>query len=206
MKITEPVSELVLGTAGPTDLVRREEETLREGASPTDLAATRAVLPALALGAGSGGSPAGLRARLHASLGRRGRYGIFADRLARMFQIGTADAEALALLLEDPKAWKPFAGWEVIAVEPGEGLKGALSTVVRFQPGTVFPLHEHLGDELNFLLEGGFREAAREGTSCAEVWRGEELFKPAGSAHEFKILPGSVCIAAVLESRGIDIP
>lgn len=203
MKITESVGELVLGTAGPTDLARREQATLREGASPGDLAAARAVLPALALDAGEPGSPASLRARLRASLGRRGRYGIFADRLARMFQIGTADAEGLALLLEDPAAWKPFAGWEVIAVEPGVGLKGALSTIVRFQPGTTFPLHEHLGDELNFLLEGGFREVASGG---AEVWRGEELFKPAGSAHEFTTLAGSVCIAAVLASRGIDIP
>jgi ChrR Cupin-like domain len=203
VKITEPVSEVVLGTAGPTDLVRREDAILREGAAPGDLAAGRAVLPALALGAGEAESPAKLGARLRASLGRRGRYGIFADRLARMFQIGTADAEALALMLEDPKAWRPFAGWEVIAVDPGEGLRGALSTIVRFRPGTTFPLHEHLGDELNFLLEGGFREAAQGG---AEVWRGEELFKPAGSAHEFTILEGGLCIAAVVASRGIDIP
>jgi quercetin dioxygenase-like cupin family protein len=201
VKITEPVTELVLGTEGPTELVRREEALLREGGSPADLAAARAVLPALAQAAGEVVDAAGVRARLHASLGRRGRYGIFADRLARMFQIGTADAEALAKMLEDPKAWKPFAGWEVIAVAPGEGLKGALSTVVKFRPGAIFPMHEHLGDELNFLLEGGFRESS----GGVEVWRGEELFKPAGSSHEFTILPGSVCIAAVVATRGIDL-
>jgi putative transcriptional regulator len=138
----------------------------------------------------------GVRERLFASRARSGKYGIFADRLARFFDLSLADAEALAQRLENSSTFTPFLvdGLELLPVTCGPKCDGAIATVVRIQPGARFPEHAHKGDESMVVLDGGFREVATE----REVWRGEELFSPDGSEHVIEALPGVPCVAAVL--------
>ena len=49
------------------------------------------------------------------------------------------------------------------------------------------------GGETTLVLDGGFVE---DGTG-EEVWRGDELFKPEGSRHSFRVIGDTPCIAAV---------
>jgi len=145
-------------------------------------------------------APTTARDRLLASFERarlQGKYGIFADRVGRLFDLPLSDAEALMLKLEDPNAWMPFVveGVEMIPVEAGAKCKGAIATLVRFKPGSSFPEHLHHGDETMLVLDGGFEE---KGGAGDEVWRGDECWSADGSEHSLVALEGTPCIAAVL--------
>jgi putative transcriptional regulator len=202
-KSPQPVDEFVLTPHTPNELVRGEAELVKGGVDADEIAKARAVLPPLAASLPGGAPPsASLRNRLVASMGRGGRFGLFVDRLGRMFDIPIADAEALARQIEDPSAWRPgiIPGMDIISVMPGPKAAGAICGIGRFQPGVTFPHHEHLGEEFNLVLDGGFVE-----DNGQEIWRGEELYKPAGSQHDFTALPGVPCIAAAVAHGGIDV-
>lgn len=143
--------------------------------------------------------PSSLRDRLLASQRRShaGKFGVFADRIARLFDLSLADAEALLARIEKPEAWAPFLveGLEMIPVAAGPKCTGAIATLVRIQPGASFPEHAHHGDETMFVIDGGFREPSPDGE---EVWRGDEVFRADGTEHALVALPGVPCIAAVL--------
>lgn len=142
-------------------------------------------------------APAGsLRERLLASTKRPGRYGIFVDRVARLFDLPVEKAAHLLGKLERDEAWKPFLvpGTEMIPVRPGEALAGAIATFVRVAPGVRFPDHVHRGVETMVVLDGGFVEP----DSKIEAWRGEETVREDGTEHALLGLPGVPCIVAVL--------
>jgi quercetin dioxygenase-like cupin family protein len=196
--VTDELASLLEGSTA-SGALRRDDALTAAGVSVTDLAGAKAAMAALALAdaAGPEAAPGGLRARLLATMHRGGRYGVFADRLARMFDIPEGDANALCAKLEAGAEWMPFLlpGVEMMPVEAGPKHAGALATLVRLAPGASFPDHAHRGEETMFVLDGGFREAAEGG---AEVWRGEELVRGDGTAHTFAALPGRPCIAAAL--------
>lgn len=143
-----------------------------------------------------------LRARVARSFARGGRYGRFADRVARIFDLPVERAETLLARVEDPSVFVPFTvqGVHMHYFRPGPKHAGAIAAFGRLDPGVHFPEHGHVGDETTFVLEGGFRDH-----DAREVWRGEELFKPAGSSHDFVVIGGEVCVAAVLAIGGIEL-
>jgi putative transcriptional regulator len=137
-----------------------------------------------------------LRDRLLASRTRPGKYGIFVDRVARLFAIPTDKAEYLLKKIEAPESWKPFLvpGTELIPVKAGESLGDAIATFVKVNPGARFPDHIHRGHETMLVLDGGFVEP----DSKLEAWRGEETSREDGTEHALVGLPGVPCVAAVL--------
>lgn len=137
-----------------------------------------------------------LRARLMASRTRPGRYGIFADRIARLFDLPVESATALLDGLTKPEAWKPFLveGTAIIPVETGPKCAGAIATFISVPPGVEFPRHVHRGVETTLVIDGGFVEPATKN----ETWRGEEITRDDGTDHSLVGLPGIPCIAAVL--------
>ncbi|MFO0739813.1 MAG: cupin domain-containing protein [Labilithrix sp.] len=139
---------------------------------------------------------ASLRERLLASRARPGKYGVFVDRIARLFAIPTEKAEHLLAKIESPDAWKPFLveGTELLPVKAGEGLGDVIATFVKVQPGARFPDHVHRGRETMVVLDGGFVEPE----SKLAAWRGEETTREDGSEHALVGLPGVPCVAAVL--------
>jgi hypothetical protein len=141
-----------------------------------------------------------LRGRLVASVKRAGRYGVFADRVARLFDLPVDDAAKLVARLDDPGVWAPWLdGAEMFPVRPGPRLEGAVCGFGRLAAGSRFPHHEHVGDEVTLVLDGGFLDE----DSGVEIWRGEELFKAAGTPHDFVVLEGQQCIAAVAAMGGV---
>ena len=181
----------------PSAVARDEASLARAGVPDTDVAGTKDAVAAIGLTTKAEAPPTGLRERVLASHQRQGRYGVFADRIARLFDLPVADAEALMKRIEQPSEWTAFLveGLEMIPVTAGPKCAGAIATLVRIQPGATFPEHAHRGDETMLVLDGGFREPADGGE---EVWRGDEIFRDDGTEHALLALPGVPCVAAVL--------
>jgi putative transcriptional regulator len=193
-----PALEDLLERRLPSAIARTDAALASAGSANADIAGAKDAVAAIGLASVSPAAPpATLKDRLLASRARSGKYGVFADRLARLFDLSLADAEALTQRLEHPDAWSPFLieGLEMIPVMPGPKLEGAIATLVRIQPGTKFPDHTHRGEETMLVLDGGFKESADDGE---EVWRADELVRHDGSEHSFVALPGVPCIAAAL--------
>jgi putative transcriptional regulator len=143
-----------------------------------------------------------LRARVFSSLQAGGRYGVFADRVARLFDLTIDAARQHLQRLEESDPWMPgpAAGIEMRGVRPGPGCAGALATFLRLTPGVVFPRHAHVGEEVSVVLEGGLRDSTGR-----ELSRGGELYKPAGSEHDLVALDGLPCITATIAFGGIEV-
>lgn len=181
----------------PSAMLRHERDALAEGTPREELAGGQRAVAALGLAGSPEAPPSLLRDRILASASRPGKFGRFADKVGRLFDLPTEAAVALTAKLEDPSAWMPFLveGVSMIPVETGPACAGAIATLVRFEPGATFPAHDHRGSETMFVLDGGFRE---EGEGGHEVWRGDELYSEDGSGHGLVALDGVPCIAAVV--------
>ena len=181
----------------PSAVARDDAALAKAGVAEVDLAATKEAVAAIGLTTPPAAPSPSLRERVLASRGRPGRFGIFADRIARLFDLSLEDAEALMKRIEEPSAWTPFLvdGLELIPVVGGAKCAGAIATLVRIQPGATFPEHAHRGEETMLVLDGGFREPGEGGE---EIWRGDEIFRDDGTEHALLALPGVPCIAAVL--------
>ena len=88
----------------------------------------------------------------------------------------------------------------VIPVKPGPKFAGAIAAFGKLRPGSTFPRHAHQGEELTLVMAGGFRDS-----SGVEIERGDELFEADGSEHDFTVLEGEDCIAAVIVHGSIDL-
>jgi quercetin dioxygenase-like cupin family protein len=190
--------ETLLERRLPSAIARDDEALAKSGVPDGEIAAARNAFAALGLAeTRAEAPPARLKERLLASKQRGGKYGIFADRIARLFDLPIAEAEALMKKIEDPAAWTPFLveGLEMIPVTGGPACKDAIATLVRIQPGTRFPDHAHVGSETMLVLDGGFHEPVDGGE---EVWRGDEIHRENGTAHALVGLPGVPCVAAAV--------
>ena len=143
-----------------------------------------------------------LRARLLRSATRSTPYGVFADRIARLFDWDVADAVALLGRLHDDGAWgpAPLDGALVIPVVPGPKYARALASLGKFRPGVQFPMHEHLGEETMVVLSG-----ALESSHGRTLFRGDELVMSRGTRHAFAIIGNDDCIAASVAMGGIEL-
>lgn len=190
------VASELLPVCAPSEILRRDE-ALAQRAAVGEIAHAKEALASIAIADKPEAPPSSVRERLLASMRRPGRYGAYVDRMARMFDISTAEAEALMARIDDPAAWNPFfvPGVEVLEVKTGPRLANAVAVIARLQPGARFPEHAHSGEETMFVLAGGFRE---EGEGGHEIWRGDELLSGSGTGHAFVALPGEPCIAASL--------
>lgn len=197
----EALAAIAFAVRPPSDDWRRADVEA-DGAALTSV--TNAVA-ALGLDEAPAAPASTLRARLLASVGRGGRYGKFCDRVARLFDLSVADAEALLARLEAGDAWSPFLvpGIDVIPVAAGPKFAGGIALIARIPPGVRFPDHVHKGEERMFILDGGLRE-----DGGAEVWRGDELVSADGSAHTFVAVERDdargPCIAATLVEGVVD--
>ncbi len=123
------------------------------------------------------------------------RFGHFAQELSALFDLSIDDVKVLLVEIEDTEKWMPgpVEGTRLFPVNVGAGLSGSMAAIVELLPGATFPDHEHLGQEKNLLLQGGYRDSSGE-----EFWRGEVDVKAAGTAHSFTGLPGLTCVVAVI--------
>ncbi|HEX9452304.1 MAG TPA: cupin domain-containing protein [Burkholderiales bacterium] len=93
----------------------------------------------------------------------------------------------------DALPWRPtaFPGIEIKVLLEDKNT-GLMTSLTRMAPGAVLPLHEHVGIEQTYVLEG--RLVDDEG----EVRAGQYVWRPAGSVHVATAPEGALLLGMFL--------
>jgi hypothetical protein len=126
------------------------------------------------------------------------RYAPFFARAAELFDLPESAVIAQLTRLKDPNCWT-FAGLPGISsvrVEAGPSVQEAETLFVRFNPGTRFPLHRHVGLERVLVLEGSYED------SNGLLHRAGELREwPSDTEHSFRVGDETCIFASVVFGR-----
>lgn len=145
--------------------------------------------------------PPAIKARLLASIGA-GPFEQFSGKLASLFDVTVDRARELLGLIERPASWEPaMPGLDLVHFDGGPAYAHADCGFVRLTPGTAFPLHTHMGEEVSLILAGQLRDRA-----TGTIYRaGDELAKPQDSDHDVINDGDEDCIYAARVGNGIAI-
>jgi quercetin dioxygenase-like cupin family protein len=126
----------------------------------------------------------GARNRVLAELRPYDRFARFEAAVAELLQLSNNDAATALQRIDDPSAWQEQApGVSYLPVSSGPNAGYFLTGFLRVHAGLEFPPHEHLGEEITFVLQGAFEESV----SGALFRPGEPSYMPAGSRHTFRV-------------------
>jgi putative transcriptional regulator len=150
----------------------------------------------------------GLRASLLASVADESGLAGFGPRFAAFFDLAGARAlELLRIAAGSAGAaggWvtlPPLAGVELLHFAGGARVARHDCGLVRIAPGVRFPEHTHTGDEWSFVVSG---TAEEEGSGA--LWApGDVVYRPAGSAHAFRVTSREPLVFGVVLEGGIEI-
>ena len=125
----------------------------------------------------------------------------FANRLSQLFDI---TENQIAKILEKTKhapgfPWCPMDGSRIFLLDIAGGprVSAADCGLVYMEPGTQFPLHRHLGDELALILAGEIQEHAGD-----IKYAGDQIFRPQDSEHSFSVISREPAIIAIVLYKG----
>jgi ChrR Cupin-like domain len=150
-------------------------------------------------------APAGVRARLLRTVGSVDRFAPFFDDLTRLFQLPLETIRALLARIDDAsRPWersllgRPLRGSELFHFPAGPLLAagGAAGGVLRLGAGQSFPVHRHQGNEVTYVLEGGYLADGRV------YGPGSQIEMPGDSRHDYQAAPERDLVIMVLH-RGI---
>ena len=130
--------------------------------------------------------PAGGRARLMDTVAGIGRFAPQLDTIARLADLAGEALFALLRRIDAPDGWIDGPpGIRYFHFSPGPTAAAPEAGIVRMLPGTLFPRHRHIGDEVGLVLEGSLidDDGRRHGP-------GAVLPCPAGSEHAYTAGPG----------------
>jgi len=145
----------------------------------------------------------GGRARLLDTLGSVERFAPFFADLTRIFEL-PLDSIRRLLARIDGSAWETsllgvrLEGTELFHFQVGPRLAGAAGGVVRVRAGLTFPRHTHHGNEITYVLEGGYRSDGRV------YGPGSAIEVTTGTEHAYAAAPERDLVLAVLH-RGIGL-
>lgn len=108
------------------------------------------------------------------------RFAPFFGELSRLLGLPAEAVRRVLVAIDQPEDWRPAApGITCVDIgrRGGTGAPGA--ALLRLRPGTVFPRHHHLGDEVAFVLEGSGHDCGRT------LGPGERVAHAAGTEHDF---------------------
>jgi mannose-6-phosphate isomerase-like protein (cupin superfamily) len=169
------------------------------GHCAAELRALREVFATLPQALPEGAGPARVRASLLDAItpgtSDVRRFAGFRRRFALLYDLPEAAFDEVVGGLADPFRWEaamPTVG--LYHFDPGPRIVGADAGFVRFAAGSRFPMHRHVGDEYMFIFQGGLHDEV----NGVRLEAGDMLVMPAGTSHDFGILPDEDCLAAVL--------
>jgi quercetin dioxygenase-like cupin family protein len=149
--------------------------------------------------------PPSLRARLLQTLTSVDRFAPFVDELTRIFELPEATLRKLLARIDEHEWETSLLGVELASAElfhfpVGPRLRetGAAGGVVRIRAGATFPQHRHNGDELTFVLEGGYIADGRT------YGPGATIPMSGGTEHHYQAAPERDLVIIVLH-RGITL-
>jgi quercetin dioxygenase-like cupin family protein len=142
------------------------------------------------------------RARLLEALEATHRFDDLEERVAVLLDVDVATASRMLLDVDRVSAWEggPNPSCSIFHVEGGPKVKDAVTGFVKILPGSGFPPHEHLGDEIVLVLQGAFRDV--DGTI---VGAGQTASMPSGSSHSFDVEGDLPLVYLAVVARGVII-
>lgn len=156
---------------------------------------------AIALGDGSP-PPAGARERVLGAAVHAGRFDDLAGRVAALMDVTTDRARAMLDGIDERASWgpSPLPDVGLYDVSGGPSVANAITGFIRIPGGREFPPHTHLGDEVVLVVQGHFVDA-----DGREYGPGDEIPKPAGSTHTFRVKPGPDLVYLAIVHEGLEI-
>jgi putative transcriptional regulator len=130
--------------------------------------------------------PPPLRSRILEGARSEERLQRFATTTAKFLDVSLEKARVLLAQTVDASAWTvELPGVSFLWVEGGPRVANAIRGFMRVEAGCQFPDHEHLGEELVLVLQGGFEDVSR-----GLVFRPGDVDRmPPGTSHSFRALP-----------------
>lgn len=146
-----------------------------------------------------------VRTRLFASLHPQTRFAGFVERVAQLFDLSLERAQELlqAIQMAPAAPWEvsPIPGIRLFHFESGPQVAAAENCgLVHMEPGSIFPPHQHVGDEWALVLQGRCQE-----DSGKIFGLGDLIYKKAGSEHSFRVLGDEPFVFAVVLYGGLQI-
>lgn len=123
------------------------------------------------------------------------RYAPFFERLSELWGWAESDVRGLLERTRDKQYWRraPLPGLELVRVQGGPRIQGAVAYLARFAPGTSFPAHTHHGHEDVLILQGSYVD------DHGKLFRSGDVHSmEAGEEHSFTIGADEACVAAAV--------
>lgn len=142
-----------------------------------------------------------VKARLMASIGES-RFEKFSARLAKLYDVTVDRARELLGLMERKSSWEnAMPGLGLVHFDGGPAYAAADCGFVRLTPGTSFPHHTHMGEEVSLILAGEIQDK-----QTGVIYRaGDEVVKPLDSDHDVVSVGNEDAIYAARAMNGIAI-
>jgi hypothetical protein len=142
-----------------------------------------------------------VKARLMASIGES-RFEKFSVQLAKLYDVTVDRARELLGLMERKASWEhAMPGLGLVHFDGGPAYAAADCGFIRLAPGTSFPHHSHLGEEVSLILAGEIQDK-----QTGVIYRaGDEVVKPVDSDHDVVSVGNEDAIYAARAMNGIAI-
>jgi anti-sigma factor RsiW len=142
-----------------------------------------------------------VKARLMASIGES-KFEKFSAQLARLYDVTVDRARELLGLMERKTSWEtPMPGLGLVHFDGGPAYAAADCGFVRLAPGSSFPHHTHMGEEVSLILAGEIQDK-----QTGVIYRaGDEVMKPLDSDHDVVSVGTEDAIYAARAMNGIAI-
>ena len=127
----------------------------------------------------------------------------FAQTVAELIDHSVEVARDYFRQMKDPGHWFPGFGdgMQILHVDGGPRRKMAVVGFIQLEPGAAFPAHEHVGDEVVFVLQGRLRDV----TTGHEFERGQIARMDADTEHELLSAGEEPVIYLTVVDRGLRI-
>ncbi len=142
-----------------------------------------------------------IHARLLSSIGA-GAYEQYAAAMARLFDVPVDRSRELLGLIDRTSSWETaLPGVHLVHFDGGPAYASADCGFVKLDPGTAFPQHKHLGEEVSLILAGRVRDR----TTGRIYGPGDEIVEPQDVEHDVVCEGDVACIYAARALNGISI-
>lgn len=193
----DELAEYVLGTLPEPRRLELSAIIARSPALEHELQAVREALGALPPQLPPVRPRADARAALLRALDSGERFSPFLDDLARHFDLAKTRVRELFHLIDDATRWEPgpMPGIDVMHFAGGPHAIAPDTGFVRLPRGFRFPMHRHVGHEVNYVLQGAIRDG--DGTLYLP---GEAIIKAPHTTHDFSIPEDADALVAVVHA------
>lgn len=142
-----------------------------------------------------------VHARLLSSIGA-GAYEQYVAAMSRLYDVSPDRSRELLGLIDRKASWETaLPGVHLIHFDGGPAYTAADCGYVKLDPGTAFPPHKHLGEEVSLILAGRVRDR----TTGRTYGPGDEITEVGDDDHDVTCDGNEACIYAARAMNGISI-